>query len=274
MELSFFPLTLEAVDQSAAEALCVFVGEDERPLAGLAGLADWRLSGGLSRLLRSGLLKGVQGEALLTPARRLPFRKLFLFGIGPQQQGEEELSACVAEALRKLASARVEDAALQLPARLSPEAGIRVLLDAEQAPVRALVFGPDPAALVRALSQAARSRGTSAPPERRVVKVPGPPKATLPPRPAPPPRQPPLEIPKATPLPFAPSNASAPPEKPSAATPPPAPGPATPAPPPGSAVAPPGSASPSPGAEADGPRPMPYRPQRYIPPPPKDKKKP
>jgi hypothetical protein len=247
MELSFFPLTLEAVDQSAAEALCVFVGEDERPLAGLAGLADWRLSGGLSRLLRSGLLKGVQGEALLTPARRLPFHKLFLFGIGPQQQGEEELSACVVEALRKLASARVEDAALQLPARLSPEAGIRVLLDAEQAPARALVFGPDPAALVRALSQAARSRGTSAPPERRVVKVPGPPpRATPPPRPAPPPRQPPLDTPKATP---------------------PASVPATPPPPPG-------SAAPPPGAEAEGPRPMPYRPQRYVPPPPKDKKKP
>jgi hypothetical protein len=245
MELSFFPLTLEAVDQSAAEALCVFVGEDERPLAGLAGLADWRLSGGLSRLLRSGLLKGVQGEALLTPARRLPFHKLFLFGIGPQQQGEEELSACVVEALRKLASARVEDAALQLPARLSPEAGIRVLLDAEQAPARALVFGPDPAALVRALSQAARSRGTSAPPERRVVKVPGPPpRATPPPRPAPPPRQPPLDTPKATP---------------------PASGPATP---------PPASAAPPPGVEAEGPRPMPYRPQRYVPPPPKDKKKP
>jgi hypothetical protein len=247
MELSFFPLTLEAVDQSAAEALCVFVGEDERPLAGLAGLADWRLSGGLSRLLRSGLLKGVQGEALLTPARRLPFHKLFLFGIGPQQQGEDELSACVVEALRKLASARVEDAALQLPARLSPEAGIRVLLDAEHAPARALVFGPDPAALVRALSQAARSRGTSAPPERRVVKVPGPPRATPPPRPAPPPRQPPMDTPKATP---------------------PATGPATPAPPPG-------AAAPSPGVESEGPRPMPsYRPQRYVPPPPKDKKKP
>jgi hypothetical protein len=268
MELSFFPLTLEAVDQSAAEALCVFVGEDERPLAGLAGLADWRLSGGLSRLLRAGLLKGVQGEALLTPARRLPFRKLFLFGIGPQQQGEEALSACVIEALRKLASARVEDAALQLPARLSPEAGIRVLLDAEQAPSRALVFGHDPAALVRALSQAARSRGTSAPPERRVVKVPGPPRATtLPPRPAPPPRLPPPEIPRATPLPFAPSNASTPPEKPAIAAPPPTTAPATPAPPPG-------VATPPPDAGAEGPRPMPYRPQRYVPPPPREKKKP
>src|SRR5258708_16666885 len=91
MELSLLPLTLEAVDQWAAEGLCVFVGEDERPLAGLAGLADWRLSGGLSRLLRAGLLKGVQGEALVTPARRLPFRKPFPLRLPPPHQPDEAL---------------------------------------------------------------------------------------------------------------------------------------------------------------------------------------
>lgn len=181
MELSFYPLTLEAMDRTAAEALCLFVGEDERPLTGLAGLADWRLSGGLSRLVRAGLLHGTRGEALLTPARRLPFRKLFLFGIGPQAQDEAALSAHVDEAMRKLASARVEDAALQLPARLAPEVGVRLLLDAEQGPMRAMVFGSDPSALMRALSVAARSRGAPAPPERRVIKVPGPPKAAPPP---------------------------------------------------------------------------------------------
>lgn len=193
MEISFYPLTLEAMDRSAAEALCLFVGEDERPLTGLAGLADWRLAGGLSRLVRQGLLHGTSGEALLTPARRLPFRKLFLFGLGPQVQDEAALSAHVDEAMRKLASAQVEDAALQLPARLTAEAGVRLLLAAERGPSRALVFGPDPSALMRALSQAARSRGAPAPPERRVVKVPGPPKATPPsfaPRTPPPPAAP------------------------------------------------------------------------------------
>lgn len=201
MEISFYPLTLEAMDRSAAEALCLFVGEDERPLAGLAGLADWRLAGGLSRLVRQGLLHGTSGEALLTPARRLPFRKLFLFGLGPQAQDEAALSAHVDEAMRKLASAQVEDAALQLPARITPEAGVRLLLAAERGPSRALVFGPDPSALMRALSQAARSRGVPAPPERRVVKVPGPPKAAPPPFAPRTPAQPRPEAPRAAPAP-------------------------------------------------------------------------
>lgn len=212
MDLSFLPLTLQAVDKVTAETLCLFVGEDERPLTGLAGLADWRLSGGLSRLLREGLLQGTAGEALLTPARRMPFGKLFLFGLGPLAQGEEELAARVAEAIRKLSSAGVDEAALQLPQRLSPELGVRTLVDVV-APSRAIVFGADPAALVRALSQVA-NRGGAPAPERRVVKVPGPaPRPGIPHRPAPPARPAPtqraqpLEMPKAAPLPFTPSNA-------------------------------------------------------------------
>ncbi|GAC1337360.1 MAG: hypothetical protein NVSMB23_03720 [Myxococcales bacterium] len=211
MDLSFLPLTLPAVDKVSAESLCLFVGEDERPLTGLAGLADWRLAGGLSRLLRAGLLKGTEGEALLTPARRMPFGKLFLFGLGPLDQGEEQLGARVAAAIAKLASAGVGETALQLPQRLSPEAGIRILVDVVT-PSKAIVFAADPAALVRALSQVA-NRGAAPVPERRVVKVPGPPpRSPLPHRPGPPDRPPapraqPLEVPRAAPLPFTPSNA-------------------------------------------------------------------
>ena len=62
MDLSFYPLTMEAVDQADAEALCLFVAADERPLTGLAGLADWRLCGRLSRMLRSGIVTGAGGE--------------------------------------------------------------------------------------------------------------------------------------------------------------------------------------------------------------------
>ena len=40
MDLTFFPLTLDAIDQAAAESLCLFVASDERPLTGLAGLVD------------------------------------------------------------------------------------------------------------------------------------------------------------------------------------------------------------------------------------------
>jgi hypothetical protein len=120
LDLSFYPLTLEALDQANAqanaEALCLFVGEDERPLVGLAGLCDWRLSGALSRMLRRGLVKGEEGEALLTPGLRLGFRKLFLFGMGPVGQAEDELALRLAERLRRLGRAGVEDAAFQIPA--------------------------------------------------------------------------------------------------------------------------------------------------------------
>ena len=222
MDLSFYPLTLEAIDQADAESLCLFVGEDERPLTGLAGLADWRLSGGLSRLLRRGLLQGSAGEALLTPGTRLGFKKVFLFGLGPIGQGqgkgqpqvplqdEEALAARVSDCLRRMQAAGVENAAMQLPARLPLDLGIRTLIDEAQAPARALVFGPDPAALVRALSHAASRGSLDTNDGRRVIKVPGPPRPLPPVRLGPPTKAPPLEVPKASPLSFAPSNARGP----------------------------------------------------------------
>src|SRR5438128_9775602 len=102
MDLSFFPLTLEAIDEAAAESLCLFIGSDERPLTGLAGLADWRLSGRLSRLLRAGLLSGDAGGAVLTPpGPRLGFQQLFLFGRSCSAPRDESLAQRLAEALRQ-----------------------------------------------------------------------------------------------------------------------------------------------------------------------------
>ncbi len=201
MDLSFYPLTLEAIDQSSVEALCLFIAEDERPLTGLAGLADWRLSGKLSRLLRQGVLTGAAGEAVLTPpGSRLGFRKLFVFGMGPLAQTESGLVEQLAEALRKLALAGVQEAAMQLPARLSADVGIRTLIDELQGPTRALVFGADPQKLVTALSKAASSAAHL---ERRIVKVASPQKPPLPVAKTQPARPPPA-IPKASPLLFAP----------------------------------------------------------------------
>jgi len=173
MDLTFFPLTLEAIDQAAAESLCLFVGKDERPLTGLAGLVDWRLLARLSRLLRGGQITGDTGEAVLTsPGARLGFRKMFLFGIGSADQSEHELQLRVSEALRKLAQAGVRDAALQLPPRLSPEAGVRTLLDEMQGSGRAVVFAPEPQRMVAALSKMARGQTRI---EQRTVKVASPP---------------------------------------------------------------------------------------------------
>jgi hypothetical protein len=173
MDLTFFPLTLDAIDQAAAESLCLFVGADERPLTGLAGLVDWRLLARLSRLQRGGQLTGESGEAVLTsPGARLAFRKMFLFGIGPAGQSEEELQRRVAEGLRKLARAGVRDAALQLPPRLSPEAGVRTLIEEMQGPGRAVVFAPEPQRMIAALSKVARGQARI---EQRTVKVASPP---------------------------------------------------------------------------------------------------
>jgi hypothetical protein len=177
MDLSFYPLTMEAVDQADAEALCLFIGADERPLTGLAGLTDWRLCGRLSRMIRSGMATGSGGEALLMPpGTRLSFKKLFLFGLG-DARAEDELAARVADALRRLAQAGVQDAALQLPTRLPPERGVRTLMEGNGALARALVFASEPAKLVTLLSQSSGAPQV----ERRVVKVPSPPKASPPP---------------------------------------------------------------------------------------------
>jgi hypothetical protein len=177
MDLTFFPLTLDAIDQAAAESLCLFVTSDERPLAGLAGLVDWRLTARLSRLVRGGQLTGEAGEAVLTsPGPRLAFRKMFLFGIGPSGQGDDQLQGHVAEALRRLAQAGVRDAALQLPARLSPEVGVRTLIEELQGPGRTVVFAPEPQKMIAALSKVARGQARV---EQRTVKV-HPPPATIP----------------------------------------------------------------------------------------------
>jgi len=229
MELSYYPLTMEALDQADAEALCLFVSEDERPLTGLAGLVDWRLSGRLSRMIRAGLVIGAAGEALLTPpGMRLAFKKLFLFGLGTAR-ADEELAGRLADALRRLAQAGVKDAALQLPARLAPELGVRTLKDGDGTLARALVFTLEPGKLVTSLSQ---SSGASQV-ERRVVKVPSPPKASPAPRV------------KHRPTPPTGSTAV----------------------PPRSSAAPPAS---EPTDTPPAPRTPPPKPQRYVPPPPKD----
>jgi Cytosol aminopeptidase family, N-terminal domain len=173
MELTFFPLTLDAIDQAAAESLCLFVTSDERPLTGLAGLVDWRLTARLSRLVRGGQLTGEAGEAVLTsPGPRLAFRKMFLFGIGPSGQTDDQLQGHVAEALRKLAQAGVREAALQLPPRLSPEVGVRTLIDELQGSARTVVFAHEPQKMIAALSKVARGQARV---EQRTVKVQSPP---------------------------------------------------------------------------------------------------
>lgn len=75
---------LDALDAlSGIEAICCFVLEDERPLSGAAGYLDWRLCGGLSKVLASGFFVGAPGDKLLVPTEaRVPAKKVFAVGLG------------------------------------------------------------------------------------------------------------------------------------------------------------------------------------------------
>ena len=107
--------TLDAL--SGAEALCLFVGADERPLERVAGMVDWRLCGALSRVLKERFFVGTAGDWLLLPSGgRIPAERIFCVGLGPRAA----LSASVvAGALRTaagvLSRAGVQSVALELP---------------------------------------------------------------------------------------------------------------------------------------------------------------
>jgi hypothetical protein len=78
-------------DEADGDTLVVTFFADERPLRGAAGLADWRLCGRLSRLIKHQRVSGAMGEALMMPpGRRLPFRLMVLFGLGPSRGFDEK----------------------------------------------------------------------------------------------------------------------------------------------------------------------------------------
>lgn len=108
MTLTAHPLSLEGLDTLEARDLLLFVGADERPLRGLAGLTDWRLCGALTRLLRRSLFSGSTGETLLTiGGGRLPVERIFLYGLG-----QEEPTRAFERALPMIAEAKGSDLAL------------------------------------------------------------------------------------------------------------------------------------------------------------------
>lgn len=107
----------DAADADAI-ALCFFA--DERPLRGAAGLADWRLGGRLSRLLKAGKLTGAAGETtMLPPARgRLTFPRVVLFGLGESAGFDEPRFREAVRRIRAvLAKAGVKRYAVQPPGR-------------------------------------------------------------------------------------------------------------------------------------------------------------
>lgn len=107
-------------DAAQAEALALTFFSDERPLRGAAGLADWRLCGRLSRLLRTGKVTGTPGEVTLVPpaGRRLAFPRIFLFGLGESAGFDESRYRCEVHRIRRvLDRAGIRSYAIQPPGR-------------------------------------------------------------------------------------------------------------------------------------------------------------
>lgn len=85
MELRFVSPSLNALDELDAEVLACTLWADVRPAHGVAGLVDWRMAGGLSRLLARRRVTGDLGEVVLLPGRPYTsFDKVLAFGAGPR----------------------------------------------------------------------------------------------------------------------------------------------------------------------------------------------
>lgn len=119
LDLRFVAPDLRRLDEVSAEVVACGIYRDERPLAGLAGLVDWRLAGRLSRLAKQGFLLGEVGELLAVPVRsRLPFDKLLVAGLGPRATfGETTFKKVLARTLGALEGLQVKKAVVELPGR-------------------------------------------------------------------------------------------------------------------------------------------------------------
>jgi hypothetical protein len=156
IELRFVARDLRRLDEASAEVLACGIYRDERPLAGLAGLLDWRLAGRLSRLAKQGFLVGEVGELLAVPVRpRLPFDKILVAGLGPRATfGDTTFRKVLERTLSALDGLHVKKAIVELPGRgddaITAERAAELLLDQVGDDDRdELTFVEDPAARER-----------------------------------------------------------------------------------------------------------------------------
>jgi hypothetical protein len=125
--LSVLPLDLARWDEVPRDCLVLPVFKDDRPLRGAAGLADWRLCGRLSRLIKANRASAEQGETLLLPpGRRLRFGKILWFGLGDAKgYSDERFRKDIAWIFGVVSKAGVADWTLQAPGRASGLIGAR-----------------------------------------------------------------------------------------------------------------------------------------------------
>jgi hypothetical protein len=95
------------MDQVRADTLALGVFEEDRPPRGLAGLADWRLCGRISRLIALGQVTGRFREMVLFPGYgRFPISRVCVVGLGRRAEFNaaraRETAWVLMESLRKL----------------------------------------------------------------------------------------------------------------------------------------------------------------------------
>jgi hypothetical protein len=135
IDLRFVARDLRRLDETSAEVIACGIYRDARPMTGLAGLMDWRLSGRLSKLAKQGFLLGEVGEVLALPVRpRLPFDKLLVAGLGPRTSfGDATFKKVAARMIDAIAGLHAKKAILELPGRgdeaISAERAADILLD-------------------------------------------------------------------------------------------------------------------------------------------------
>lgn len=118
MRLTLNDMSLSAIDAiSGIDALCLFIGEDERPLKGLAGYTDWRMCGALSSILRSGYFAGNPGDCLLYPTVfGVGVQRVFFFGMGSRREFRQEaIGGALRTAMDVLQKAGCTSLALEIP---------------------------------------------------------------------------------------------------------------------------------------------------------------
>ncbi len=157
-------LGLPALDALQVDALAVFVGP-ERPLQGLAGFADWRLCGLISRAIRDGSYGPETGEALLLPSGgRMAVPRIFCFGVpAPAPDDATFGRECrrVCQAMRKAGSTAWATSLPDVAPGVSvPEAWLFLQALIPVAP-RHLVLLGDPRTLQRDLTGARDALGAS-----------------------------------------------------------------------------------------------------------------
>jgi len=149
--LSVLPLDLTRWDESSRDCLVLPVFKDDRPLRGAAGLADWRLCGRLSRLLKSQRATAEAGETmLLPPGRRLRWKRMMWFGLGDAKGYTDERFRKDLGWIRKVVNeAGVADWSMQAPGRASGLIGARraveLMLEDESLAEQQITLLEDPA---------------------------------------------------------------------------------------------------------------------------------